>query len=86
MAEVMEWPRCPWGLGVELRGDKTPHMAPPEASPASFGHGGASGAFVWCDPARGVSWAMLSTRTFLGWWRDWAAIGSAVLAWGATSG
>lgn len=29
----LEWPRCPWGLGVELRGDKTPHWTPAEASP-----------------------------------------------------
>jgi CubicO group peptidase (beta-lactamase class C family) len=79
MAGVMEWPRCPWGLGVELRGEKTPHMAPTEAAPASFGHGGASGALVWADPTAGIAWAMLGTRTFLSWWRDWGTIGSAVL-------
>jgi beta-lactamase class C len=79
MAGVMEWPRCPWGLGVELRGEKMPHMAPREAAPTSFGHGGASGALVWADPAVGIAWAMLGTRTFLSWWPDWASIGSAIL-------
>jgi CubicO group peptidase (beta-lactamase class C family) len=86
MAGVMEWPVCPWGLGPELRGDKTPHMAPAEASAGSFGHGGASGAFVWCDPVAGVSWAMLGPRTFLSWWPSRGAIGAAVLAWGAAAG
>jgi beta-lactamase class C len=79
MAGVMEWPRCPWGLGVELRGEKMPHMAPPEAAPTSFGHGGASGALVWADPTVGVAWAMLTTRTFLSWWRGWGTIGAAIL-------
>jgi beta-lactamase class C len=79
MAGVLEWPRCPWGLGVELRGEKTPHLAPAEAAPTSFGHGGASGALVWVDPTVGVAWAMLGTRTFLSWWRAWPKIGAAVL-------
>ena len=83
MAHIMEWPRCPWGLGVELRGEKLPHMAPASASPESFGHGGASGCLVWHDPRRGVSWAMLTTRTFEDVWREWADIGAAVLAAGA---
>jgi CubicO group peptidase (beta-lactamase class C family) len=82
MAHIMEWPRCPWGLGVELRGEKLPHMAPIEASPESFGHGGASGCLVWSDPRADVSWVMLTTRTFDDTWREWAAIGAAVLAAG----
>ncbi len=79
MAHVMEWPRCPWGLGPELRGEKLPHMAPIEAAPESFGHGGASGSLVWHDPRAAVSWAMLTTRTFDDAWRAWAAIGAAIL-------
>lgn len=77
--EPLLWPRCPWGLGVELRGDKTPHWAPVEASPVSFGHSGASGCFAWTDPVTGVAWAILGTRTLGGWWRQWPAIGAAIL-------
>jgi CubicO group peptidase (beta-lactamase class C family) len=78
--EGMDWPHCPWGLGAELRGDKTPHATPPEASPASFGHSGASGCLVWADPAAGVAWAILGTRVASGWPRTWPALGTALMA------
>lgn len=74
------WPRCPWGLGVELRGAKAPHWTSAQASPGSFGHVGASGCLAWCDPAAGVSWAICGARTFERWWRAWPAIGDAILA------
>lgn len=48
-----EWDPCPWGLGPELLGEKTPHMVTPHASPASFGHSGYSGCLAWCDPQAG---------------------------------
>src|SRR5262249_28696799 len=32
------WSPCPWGLGPDLRGDKSPHWAPASAGPDSFGH------------------------------------------------
>jgi beta-lactamase class C len=62
-APPLIWPAAPWGLGPELRGTKTPHWAPAEASPTSFGHAGQSGAFAWSDPVAGVSWAILGART-----------------------
>ncbi len=77
---VLEWPHCPWGLGVELRGDKTPHFSPAEASPTSFGHAGASGCLAWCDQTVKVAWAMLGCRTFESWWQSWSPIGTALLA------
>jgi CubicO group peptidase (beta-lactamase class C family) len=80
MVGIFEWPRCPWGLGVELRGDKTPHWTPAEASPASFGHAGASGCLAWADPVAAVAWAMLGTRTFESWFTHWPAIGAAIIA------
>lgn len=80
MEGALEWPRCPWGLGAELRGDKWPHMAPAEASAGSFGHGGASGCLAWADPAAGVTWAMLGARTFESWWRAMPSIGASILA------
>ncbi len=76
---VLEWPRCPWGLGVELHGEKKPHFSPAEASPTSFGHAGASGCLVWCDQTRRHAWSMLGCRTFESWWQSWSAIGAALL-------
>ena len=76
----LRWTSCPWGLGPELRGVKTPHWTPAAASPGSFGHVGASGALAWCDPAADVTWVILGTRTFETWWMDWPQIGDAVLA------
>lgn len=79
----MDWERCPWGLGVELRGHKTPHQAPPVASPGSFGHLGASGCLAWADPQRSVAWAVvLGPRSLRSWETHWAEIGNAIL--GAT--
>ncbi len=72
------WPRCPWGLVVELRGDKRPHWTPTAATPESFGQIGASGCVAWCDPARGVSWVALAPRTTDSGWlvRHGSAFGS----------
>jgi CubicO group peptidase (beta-lactamase class C family) len=75
-----EWPRCPWGLGVELRGDKAPHWTPADASSTSFGHVGASGCIAWVDRSAEVAWAMLGARFFMDWWEDWPTIGAAILA------
>jgi beta-lactamase class C len=77
---VLEWPHCPWGLGVELRGDKVPHYSPVEASPTSFGHAGASGCLVWYDQRAGIAWSMLSCRTFESWWQNWSTISATLLA------
>ncbi len=77
--ERLRWSRAPWGLGVELRGTKAPHAAPPDAAPESYGHVGGSGGLVWADPAAGVAWSMLGTRTFESWWSEAPAIGTAIL-------
>ena len=80
MMGFLQWPRSPWGLGPDLRGDKAPHWAPAEASPDSFGHPGASGTLAWADPAVDVAWSMLGAHTFEAWWASWPAIGAAILA------
>jgi CubicO group peptidase (beta-lactamase class C family) len=82
----LDWPRCPWGLGAELRGDKAPHWTPAEASPATFGHIGANGCSAWADPAAGIAWAMCGPRFMVDWWQDWPAIGSAILTAPAATG
>jgi beta-lactamase class C len=80
-SRAIAWPRCAWGLGVELRGDKRPHWTPAVASPESFGQIGASGCIAWCDPVRGVAWAVLAPRTTDNGWllRHGPALGSAAL-------
>jgi CubicO group peptidase (beta-lactamase class C family) len=75
------WSPCPWGLGPDLRGDKTPHWAPAEAGPDSFGHSGASGCLAWAAPMADVAWALLGARTADSGWllRRAPAIGAAII-------
>lgn len=71
----------PWGLGFELHGTKEPHWMPPDASAATFGHFGQSGAFLWVDPVAGVAAAALGGAPFGDWAHEaWPALGTAVLA------
>jgi CubicO group peptidase (beta-lactamase class C family) len=71
----------PWGLGFELHGHKSPHWMPPDSSPATFGHFGQSGVFLWVDPEAGVACVALSELTFGDWAIDaWPELGSSVLA------
>ncbi|SEE32112.1 serine hydrolase domain-containing protein [Ruania alba] len=53
-----------WGLGYEIRGDKSPHWTAPEANPATFGHFGQSGSFLWVDPDAQLVAAFLSEKPF----------------------
>lgn len=70
----------PWGLGIELRGTKTPHWTAPNSSPATFGHFGASGAFLWVDPIAELSCAAISGTTFGPWAVDvWPATNQLLL-------
>ena len=75
------WPRCAWGLCVEVRGDKTPHWTPPQASATSFGHLGSSGCLVWYDADSGATWTVLGARTTDSAWllRHGTQIGVAAL-------
>lgn len=70
-----------WGLGCEVRGSKDPHWTARACSPATFGHFGRSGAFLWVDPVAGIALAGLSGRAFGPWALGaWPALGDAVLA------
>jgi CubicO group peptidase (beta-lactamase class C family) len=60
---AFDYPLCPWGLGVDLRGAKKPHWTPSNASARTFGHAGATGCVAWHDPDKNISWAILGTRT-----------------------
>jgi CubicO group peptidase (beta-lactamase class C family) len=70
-----------WGLGFEVRDAKSPHWTGRDNSPATFGHFGASGSFLWVDPEADLACAVLSGRSFDDWARDaWPALSDAVLA------
>ena len=70
-----------WGLGFELRDGKERHWTGRRNSPATFGHFGGSGSFLWIDPDAGLGCAVLSRREFDTWALEaWPALSDAVLA------
>jgi len=72
---------CDWGLGVEIRGAKHPHWTGSTNSPATYGHFGQTGSFLWIDPVAGVLCAGLADQPFGVWAaRAWPALADAVLA------
>lgn len=61
---------CPWGLGVEIRGEKRPHWTGTTNGPATFGHFGGSGTFLWVDAhteVGPVAMVCLTDREFGPW-------------------
>jgi CubicO group peptidase (beta-lactamase class C family) len=70
-----------WGLGFEIRGYKTPHWTGRTNSPATYGHFGASGTFLWVDPAVQRSLLVLTDRNFGPWALSaWPPLADAVIA------
>ena len=70
-----------WGLGVELRGHKSPHWTPDSLSPTAFGHFGQSGAFLWVDPVHGLGLVALTDTAFGRWAAEaWPGTSDRVLA------
>lgn len=65
-----------WGAGAEIRGNKSPHWTSPENTPATFGHFGMAGSFLWVDREAGLACTALSTVDF----GEWAPV-----AWPDTS-
>ncbi|MBA3288077.1 MAG: beta-lactamase family protein [Acidimicrobiia bacterium] len=80
---------CPWGLGFEVRGGKSPHWTGRTNSPSTFGHFGASGTMAWIDPAAAVALVALTDWRYDEWSADalrlWPALSDAVLAEMATA-
>ncbi len=76
---------CDWGLGFEIRDAKVPHWTGTRNSPATFGHFGQSGSFLWVDPEARLSCAALCDRAFGPWAIEaWPVLADAVVArWGA---
>lgn len=76
---------CPWGLGFEIRGDKSPHWTSRANSHATYGHFGGAGTMTWVDPAidPAIGVVALTDRSFDEWADDaltlWPELGDAVL-------
>ncbi|GAA2743717.1 serine hydrolase domain-containing protein [Kitasatospora cinereorecta] len=69
-----------WGLGFEIRGEKAPHWTGTANSPATFGHFGQSGTFLWVDPVAGIACIALTDRDFGPWAAEvWPQLSDAVL-------
>ena len=69
-----------WGLGLELRNGKAPHWTGSGNSPATFGHFGRSGTFLWVDPEARIALACLTDLPFGDWAVDaWPRLADAVL-------
>jgi CubicO group peptidase (beta-lactamase class C family) len=70
-----------WGLGFEIRADKSPHWTGATNSPSTYGHFGQSGSMCWIDPVAGVGLVALTDRDFGPWAAQaWPALSDAVLA------
>ncbi len=70
-----------WGLGFEIRNGKEPHWTGDTNSPATFGHFGQSGTFLWVDPVAGIACVGLTDRNFGEWAAEaWPKFSDAVLA------
>ena len=71
----------PFGLGVEVRGNKSPHWTGKGNSPRTFGHFGQSGSFIWVDPVAGRQAVFLGAEPFGPVHRrTWPALGDQILA------
>lgn len=73
---------CPWGIGVEIRGHKSPHWMAPKASENTFGHFGMGGSFLWVDPDLRIGSVFLSGEIFSDTHKIlWPHINQAILDW-----
>ena len=81
---------CPWGLGVELHGDKSPHWMGRANSASTFGHFGGAGTMMWVDPLADVGVVALTDRPFDEWsdeaLRLWPEFSDAALAEARSAG
>jgi CubicO group peptidase (beta-lactamase class C family) len=69
-----------WGLGFELRDDKSPHWTGKRNSAGTFGHFGGSGTFLWVDPDVDLALCVLTDLDFGDWSKDaWPRLSDRVL-------
>jgi len=69
-----------WGLGFEIRDDKSPHWTGSSNSGRAYGHFGQSGTFLWVDPDADRALVVLTDRNFGDWaYPLWPALSDEVL-------
>jgi CubicO group peptidase (beta-lactamase class C family) len=69
-----------WGLGFEIRDDKSPHWTGSLNGSRTFGHFGQSGTFIWADPTADLALVALTDRDFGDWAHPlWPALSDGVL-------
>ena len=69
-----------WGLGFEIRDDKSPHWTGSANSGRTYGHFGQSGTFLWVDPQADLALVALADRNFGDWaYSRWPALSDEVL-------
>ncbi|SDU42874.1 serine hydrolase domain-containing protein [Gordonia westfalica] len=56
-----------WGLGFEIRSEKSPHWTGAGNSPRTFGHFGQAGTYLWVDPDLQAACVVLTDRAFGPW-------------------
>ena len=70
-----------WGLGPEIRSNKSPHWTGASLSPQTWGHFGQAGTFVWTDPALELALIVLTDKPFGDWVLErWPTLSDAVHA------
>ena len=58
---------CPWGLGMVLHGEKSPHWLPDSMPAEVAGHFGQAGTFLWFHRPTGRAAVVLANRPFGDW-------------------
>ncbi len=72
---------CPWGLGFEIKGQKSPHWTGDLMPENTAGHFGQSGTFFWTVPGSGQVGVVLTDRNFGPWAKPlWTAFNDEVWA------
>lgn len=70
---------CLWGLGPEIKGEKSPHWTGENMPADTAGHFGMSGTYLWLHQPSGRAMVMLSDRDFGEWAKPlWAETNAAI--------
>lgn len=73
----------PWGLGMEIHGEKTPHWMGSRTSARTVGHFGGAGSMFWVDPDANLALVALTNRPFDEWAdvarAQWSTLSDAVV-------
>lgn len=70
---------CPWGLGFEIKGDKSPHWTGANMPQDTVGHFGQSGTYLWLHPATKTAAIALTDEPFGDWAKPlWAESNEAI--------